>query len=432
MAVSSATGLEFTSGQAFYDNIIRDYFLDAVADTVIYPNELLRMLERSSMWVSHEGKNVVYPIHTSGNVGVNAIASTGNLPDPGSQGYSKYTYPMRYLYGRILVDGLSHSASRSDVASWLRDRASEIKGVALDMSRLRNRCFHNDGSGRLAEIDSGGGTTTLLLKANSGIESPTTVDETAFPPTTFITAGRRYMMLASGGTSAEVVTVTSVDDDDQITVPVNATANGDWIVEVSSTASTSTADSGYKNEPQGLAGIFSDANPSDGVATGFQGVDSSLAANSWHRATIQANGGTARALTEALLQKAWSTAIKTAESNIDCLMSSFGMVNTYIDLLVGDKRFVNTTKLEGGSTAITFNGTPWVADRDCYSNRVYFIDKSNLMVHVMADPTWIDDDGAIFHRLEDKHKFQAALYCWEQLGVGVRDKCVLLTDVTEL
>lgn len=76
-------GVEFQSGDAFYDAVLNDLFLPAIADTVITPNTLLERLPRDRERV--EGKQVVFPIHKGRNIGVNSIAPGGDLPDPGQQ-----------------------------------------------------------------------------------------------------------------------------------------------------------------------------------------------------------------------------------------------------------------------------------------------------------------------------------------------------------
>jgi len=428
--IDSATGVLYANGD-FYDHILNDMFLPAVADTVINPNETLRLLPRDKTRV--QGKMVVYPVHTGRNRGGNAIGPDGNLPDPEAQQYDGYRFPIKHLYHRIKFDGITMDASKSDVASWLRVVESEVKGAATDMARRRNRIFNNDGSGRLAQVVSGGGTTTLVLQINQGIEDPDTVPTSLFAPTRFLSAGQRLMFTTSAGATPVVTTVVSVNSAIEIEVALGTgIANGDWVVEVSRTGTTALVDGAYQNEPMGLEGIFSDANPADGTATGFQGVDATAAANAWHRANVLDGGGVSRALTEALMQRAFSDTIRIGEGMIDCLHGSFGIVNTYIDLLIGDKRFVNTTKLAGGASAVTFNDIPFIAERDAYSNRIKFLDKGNLRVYVMADPQWMSYDGSTFNRMSDKDGYQATLFCREQLGVDVRDKCTHLTDLTEI
>lgn len=439
VGIATSTGVQASSGEDFYDNVLNNMYLPAVADTVINPNELLRLLPRDKTRV--QGKNIVYPVHIGRNLGGNAIAENGNLPDPFDQQYSQYAFPVKHLYQRILFSGISMDASRSDVASWLRVVESEVTGAARDMARRRNRIFNNDGSGRLAQVSATPTTVSVTLKINDGIEQASGVTTASFPPTTFIAAGMRLAVLTNSGGSAVAVTVSSVTNNTVIVVSDHSgMVADDWIVEISRTGTVATADSGYQNEPMGIAGIFSDADPIDGTTGGFQGVDSDAAANDWHRATIVNNSGTLRSLTERLMQQAFSDAIRIGEANVDCIFGSFGMINTYIDLLLGGggtgsgaRRFVSdANEGTGGLGTVNFNGIPMIADRDCYASRFYFIDKSNLRVYVMADPQWMNFDGSVYHRLADKDAYQATLYCRETLGVDVRDKCVLLTDITEI
>lgn len=429
--IDSATGVQFSSSEDFYDHILNDMFLPSVADTVINPNTISRYVERDKTRV--QGKNVVFPIHTGRNLGGNAVGPGGYLPDPGAQKYDGYSFPTRHLYQRILFDGITMDASSSDIASWLRVVESEVKGAAKDMARRRNRIFNGDGSGRLCQLAAAvsSSTTVSAVDLDGMAVDSDTIASTDFAPTKHLNVGQRVAFVTSGGTVEDDGVIATIASATSFTVASAVTASDNsYVVEISREGSTATADSGFQNEPMGLAGIFSDGNPSDGV-TGFQGVDATAAGNEWHQANVLDNSGVARDLTEPLLQSALSTAIEVGEANVGALYSGFGMADTYSNLLLSDKRFVNTTELKGGSTAISFSNIPWIVDRDCYTNRVLFMDFDNIRLYVLSDPKWMSYDGNRFSRLADKDGYQATLLCRETLGADVRDKCTILTDLNQ-
>jgi hypothetical protein len=437
MAIAGSSGAQYLAGSSFYDEILRDDYQPVIAEAVINPNEILHLLGQNRNYTDVQGKNVVFPIHTDRNPAVGASAPGGKLPANAqrqSQKYDQYAFPTRFNSGRMLFEGILRHASKSDVASWLRIFDSEATGLAMDMARLRQRQLHFDGSGHLAKLSLDPATgTTITVELIDGIESKATCTTAAtkhIKPDMLI----GFVTQAAGGTLRDVGYVASITSDTvfEVTAAVDAAILvNDVVVTMNEDTfpGATLNDSGFEREPMGLAGMFSDANPEDGV-TGFQGVASS--GNDWNQANILDNSGVARPLTELLMQEAWDNAMEIGEANIDVMLGSFPIVRTYSDILVADKRYPSTTSLPGGYTAITFNDKPFIADRDAWNNRMYFMDLSNIENYVMADPQWIDEDGSILHRLPDNYKFQAAMFCQETFGCRVRHKNTLLTDLIEV
>lgn len=439
MAVSDVSAALFGFGGAsnkFYSKILTDHYADAVVDAIINPNTLLGILPRDKTRV--QGKNVVFPAHTGRNWGGNAIADGGALPDPQTQDYEQFSFAVKGVYHRVIFSKVMQHASESDVASWLRQVDTEMKGASSDMRRRLQRIFHNDGSGRLAQVASQSGTA-ITLKIHDGIEGSTAKSTTAFEPGKFIKEGinstaaraQRLTFCDSNGTQGTADTTYGTayaDSTNILTVAANpGIVADDWVVETSVSSPTVATDTGYKNEPMGLAGIYSDADPATG---NFQGIASS--SNEFNRAIVLDNSAVLRPLTEELMQKAYAKGIEEAEANFDYLLSSFGIVRTYMALRMGDIRFVNSTDIKGGVSSVTFNGLPFVADRDMWSNEIKFIDSSNLRIYELAEPQWEQEDGNILVRVANKHAFEAMLYTWNTLGCDWRKKCLLLNDLTEL
>lgn len=446
----SGLGVEFNSSDEFFNFILNDLFLPALADTVITPNTLLERLPRDHERV--EGKNVVFPIHTDRNLGVNSIAPGGQLPDPGKQGYNQYSFAVAHTYGRIKFDGVSADASRTQMASWLKAVESEVRGLGLDLSRYKQRAYNNDGSGILARSagNEAGATTTIDLIANPHVEHSGLTAMPDFNPTKFLRVGMVIGLVAATaagttlvGALRAVATIDAITDSDTIGVTLVADMNADatqiYIVLASSldlaTGATATAsaaaDTAYLNDPMGIAGILSDANPLTGD---FQGIDATDAANNWHRATIlQAPTvpGTPEPLTLPIMDKAFTDAMEIGDAAPTVVFGSFGMARAYAALLLGQRRYVGTTNYDGGYGALEYNGVPLIADRDSYGNRLAFMHEPDLRVYVMTEPNWMSKDGSIYHRIPNRDAYQATLYCRETLGSDVRDKHVLQTEMLE-
>ena len=447
MAITDADlGVEFTSSDEFYTYILNDLFLPAVADTVINPNFLLSRIGRDSTRV--EGKDIVFPVHTGRNTGINAISPGGNLPDPGSQAYDRYNFSVRHIYGRVLFDGVSVDASKSQMASWLKVIESEIQGLATDMARQRQRMYHGDGSGILCQTSENPGTTTTInVEPFLGVEG--NADD--YNLTRHIKAGDFVSFVnPQDGTirADDSYKVASVTDTNTFETSANidsSVADNDGIVMASAFAAAGidALSTSFLNEPMGLAGIFSDggqyhdkATPTtvdiDHTALTFQGLNPATAGNDWHQANLLSNSGTQRSLTLSLMDQAYQKSMEVGDVVPTLILGSYGMFRTYADLLLTDRRFVDTKTFDGGYEALEYNGCPVAPDRDCYTNRFYFIYEPDLKIYVMSDPSWMDMDGSIYHRLPDKDAYQATMYCRETMGTDVRDRQTALLDLNEL
>lgn len=433
---TSSGGVTYGTGD-FYNYVLNNLFLPSMADTVIFPNALLKRLPRDSTRV--EGKNVVYPIHTASANGVVALGADGFLPEADSESYDQYSFGVRHIYVRMKFDGITYDASRTQLASWLKIVESEAKAKALNMARQRQRMYHNDGSGVLCEVVShaAGPPHVLTVRVNQGIESPGTCTSV---PTQHIAVGQNlcvYDIAATAvrfcGTVASKTNTTITFSQTGDLVDGTAPATPDVVCTIPSLPSAlsdiGVEEMGYQNEPMGLAGLLSDTNPDHD--TNFQGIDADAAGNDWHQANILANGAVLRPLTLKLMDLGWTTNIEVGDAVPTVIWSSFGLVREYADLLIADRRFQGTTTFDGGYDAVPYNGVPVLADRDMWKNRLAMVDETDLRCYVMTEPSWMDMDGSIYARITDKDAYQATMYCRETLGCELRDHHTLITDIQE-
>lgn len=448
MPITDNNGVVFgdTAASSYYTNILQDYFLPAMADAVIYPNTLLKRLPRTTRNV--EGKLIRFPAHYDDANGAVAIGAGGLLPDPDTEKFASYAFGIRHIYVRMKFDGVTADAARSNKASWLQVIIYEAKAKVKVMNRQRQRMYHNDGSGRLAEVAAGSAglgaqyatATTYTARINQGIESPSTCTTN---PCSFLKVGMLVAFVtttgaAGNGTLQAIGVIGTIPSTSTFTLSAvtqvggAVAAAGDVIVTASQRVATALLrDTGHQNEPMGMAGIFSDADPNDGTAVGFQGISSNSATNAWLRANVIGNSGTARPVTSALLDYAYTTTIEIGDTTPSAIWGSFGMVRACAASLLNDRRFIGTKRFDGGYEAITYNDTPILADRDCYKNRLYMADESDFEMNVLADPQWMDKDGSIYSRLPEVDAYQAAMYMRENLSSQMRKKQTLLVDLIE-
>ena len=316
---------------------------------------------------------------------------------------------MRYQYGRIQITGPTIKAARSNEGAFLRAVDSEMRGLERDMKSSMNRQAFGDGTAAIAVCASASSATAITVDSTAKLRVGMPVD---------------ILVTATGATTAGVVgdTVASITSSTAFTLTTGVATYG----SIGNTYSVYVAGSRTK-EMMGLSGIVS-------ATSTLQGLD--VATYPWWKATVLANSGTNRAISDTLLQ----TAIDTLESNSSgmctAMYTSFGVRRAYQALLTATKQLVNTQKLQGGYEAINYLGgshgvIPMIADKDAPANKIFIVDEDELAIYRLADFDWMQEDGSVLSRVSGVDAYEAVLYVYQELGTSMRNAHVLLSDITE-
>ena len=69
-----------------------------------------------------------------------------------------------------------------------------------------------------------------------------------------------------------------------------------------------------------------------------------------------------------------------------------------------------TVEIEGGFTALSFNGIPVVADRFCPYGTMYLLNTDDFKIHQLCDWQWMEgEDGKILRQIPGKPVYTATL-----------------------
>jgi len=392
-----------------FDEALKIDYLPVVREQLNNANVLSSKVRRNERDVS--GKRWQQTAHYGRNSGVGSGTETG-LPTAGQQAYKNPYGNVKYTRGRIQITGPVIEASKNDKGSMIRALESEIKGVTRDMEREVNYQFMNDGTAVRAIINGAHGETTTVVLDNPG--------------TRYMYDGMKIDILDPAGTactSSTDLTVTSVDSSTQVTTSANLNADVDDNDIVTRAGATDGAGASY--EMMGIKGIVDDATY---VATLHNLARASYAW--WKSSTYDNddNGGTLRDMSLSLIQDGM-TSVEVNGGKTNLIISDHEMRDAYVALVIADKRFVNTLELDGGWKALDYNGIPWVADKDCMPNTVFFIDTDHLEVMQMSDWNWMDRDGAVLSRVADSDAYEAVLYWYADLTSDKPQAHSFLRDV---
>ena len=375
----------------------------------------LRRITRSGSGVTNEtgGKYVTFPIHTRRNSGIGSRYESEALPTPGQQGHAAARIGLKYAYGGVQLTGQAISLSDTDAKAFAKALDTEIEGLKNDLKKDMNRQVYGTGNGAIAVV-TGANTGAVVPVADAryfqigmvvDTQTGTTVDNTG-------------LVVASVDLTPGANTVTFT------TTPSTATAAADIIVRKGSGVGT-----GGNREITGFAAIIDDS----GV---LYNIDPSTEPE-W-KATVNSNGGTPRALSEAMMIKMVDD-IRIKGGSTSLILQSLGVRRAYFNLLSQLRQTVNTQEFTGGFTGLAFTTDrgeiPVVADPDAPIGKQWFINEDNITMYRDEDWHFLDRDGSMWKQVRDSNGDYDAYYArmveYHELGTDRRNSHGVIEDLME-
>jgi len=333
------------------------------------------------------GQQVIRPIKVRRNPGVGATSDGGTLPQIGRQTTVQAQIPAAYNYARFGITGPMIQQSKSDVSSFVRGAAFELEESYNDLRSEMNRQMTWDGSGDLALSNAAHvATTSVVIKGR----------ESAEPALKFIDVGSYLDIYTTGGTLVQAgLTVTAITSG----TAISSTATLTFDQNVTCSAGDVFIRAGSAG--QELSGILTQLD--GGTTTVFNIVRANYVqtlGNVIYATSDGTSSGTSLPLSLTYLQQAEDEAERRGGRNVNCIYSDYGSRRMYQKLLTADKRYINTTKGDGGFSDINknyleFNGKPWVADKDC-PQRVFFLPDKYIEKYVLTEMEFADESGSMY------------------------------------
>jgi hypothetical protein len=411
------------------DALLKVRYIGPVREQLNNKTVLANRIDRDESTQTVDGKSFTVPVHYKrNNQAGSGRPDNGTLPGVDSQASVTAIVPNKYIYATIEVTGPTMAASRTNLGSFVRAIDDEVRGATRDMKKAFNRQLHSDGVDWLASWTSADDTSGEVVDDGQG----NAFVHLGFGATTC------DLLNISGGTVTKVgdsIVVTLGDEDTSTpgwnvtwTGTVSGSADGDVLVPEDTTASGASA-AGYSM--MGIDGIISDSNPPL-LSTGLHGL--AVATYPWWKAQVFGNSGTKRPLTLALMQNPLSQiAVRSDydESDVKFLLGNVFIRDKYEQLLIADKRHVNTLNLDGGFSGLDYSGKPFVVDTQCKRNTIYYVTPETMKIFRNQDFSWMDLDGKIWHRRENKDSYFATLFHYGDLACLSRNGNGRLSDLSE-
>jgi hypothetical protein len=393
------------------ENILKEVYEDRLRDQLQSETITLLRIERTSEGISEDvgGKFVVFPIRTRRNHGIGARAELSPLPTPRTQTYRRAELLLKYLYGSILLTGQTMKLAETKPQSFTSTLNAEINGLKEGLKKDTNRQVYGSSKGVLAVAT--GGTTTTMTTANAQyLEEGMWVD---------IHNG------ADDSLQDAEVEITSIVE----------TTPGTWTVTFDRTVtSVGSGDflvrTGNLNlEKTGFDDIIVGPN---GDGTGpLYGITDSV----WTSNVENVNGALSEGVMISMVNR-----IRRRGGMPSVGFCSLGVQTAYFELLVGQRRYTNTTEFAGGFKGLAFTvdgrDIPIVADFDCQSGRLYFVDESEIKLYQADDWSWLDKGGSMWERHQDSNgrydAWLADLHKYCEIGTHRRNAHGALLNISEV
>jgi hypothetical protein len=396
---------------ATVDTLLKEVYQGRLQTQLQNESVGMRRIEQSSDGVESQvgGKYVTFPLKISRNQGIGYRNELEQLQSAGQAGYTNVRIGLKYGYGRIRLSGQIMELATSNSQAFSNAMDLEVSGLKEDVAKDQNRIFYGDGVGTMATVTSATGPlATFVVGSVQYLEVGQVIDiATSTSNSTLITNGTARTISAIN-TSTKTVTVSGAAN---LTVAV-----GNIVVRTGN----------WGREPNGLASLVS--------ATGtLHNVDPTVVPQ-W-KATVDSNGGTPRALAEALMV-ANVDAARVNGGKTSLILTTLGVRRSYFNLLSTQRRFTGNQEFAGGFKGLAFSAgaggdIPLIEDVDAPAGTMYGLDESSIKVYRDQDWHFLNRDGSMWKWVHDFDAYEAVLAKYWELATNRRNANWVIKDITE-
>ncbi len=379
------------------DNALKSFYLDAITDSLnMKINPLLAKIQRTSANVV--GKDVRKAVRLGVSGGIGAGTETGALPTPGASEFAQFVTPLKNLYGTIEISDKAIRASANSEGAFVNLLNDEMQSLVKSASFNFGRMLFGDGTGRIAKVTEVG-TNAVALEHSKGLVEGMYISFCTSTGVPIATAQNRK--------------ITQIDRTEHViefdgAALGNTVQVGCWVYIQDSN----------NNELTGLGAIFSN-DSLYGVERGYSVM----------RPYVAYGVGE---ISENVIQKAIDAIEENSGGKVNFIVCSWGVRRALAEYFKQFKTMLPSMELEGGFTAMSFNGIPIVADRFCPNGTMYLLNTDDFKIHQLCDWQWLEsEDGKILKQVPGKPVYTATLVKYAELLCERPNGQGMLSGITE-
>jgi len=369
-----------------------DYITDQIAEAV---NKSTVFLSKLKSVTSTHGRRFVFPVQLGVSQGFGARSENETLPDSGFGEYEQALGNVKYLYGSMYITGQSIDATAGSKAAFkdvLKQALFDVReGAKLDLQRQ----VFGDGTGKIGLINGAASSATQTVDSPYGLTYAGTLTGSEN-----LRLFRRNMELYfDSGTDAQEKVIAINPSAGTIELENSVNLDDNAVIYRGDSTSLYSKD----KEITGISGIV--------AATGTYLNIVRAGKPEWQGNLVDAAG----AITEEKMRIAMDQGLINGNAECDLILTDLVTRRRYEKLLQAQKRFVKPMDLEGGFSALEFDGKPLVADKDAPAERMWFLHTPDINWMVMKEWGFMDRDGAVLSRVANKDAYEANLVSYREM-----------------
>ena len=367
------------------NSALKTYYLGVLANQLnVGINPFLAKIEQTTadVWGKEIKKLVPYGL----NGGVGSGSETSNLPTVGGNNYTEFTLALKNLYGQIEITDKAIRASQNSVGAFVNLLNAEMEGL-LEASKFNfGRMLYGNGSGLLTKTTAQatgsvlpvGSVKCLMEGMRIDIYSPNDIKNNDL----------------SGGRIVSIDRVNKTILIDRYTSSTMAT--GSKIYVQGSRDNEITGLEALFNSDE-IYGLYKDEYP---FLTPFVSYED-------------------KGVTASAIQNAIDAIEETAGSTIDFIVCSYDVRKGYVENMASTRTNVDYMTIDGGYKALSYAGTPIVADRFVEDGVMYLLNSADFKLHQLCDWRWLEGEGgSVLHQVAGKPSYTATLVKYADLLCG--------------
>ncbi len=383
------------------DKALKTFYLDAVIETLnMQANPFLAQIENTTMDVV--GKEVKKAVKVGMSNGIAANTETADLPKAGATKFAVFTSTLKNLYGTIEITDKALRASKNSDGAFVNLLNNEMDSLIKSASLTMGRMLFGDGSAKIGNVvESLGSNTYRLTDVQSAV------------------LGMEIDIHNLDGTRVESLSARRITNVNSVekTITLDGNSINSGAVGVNYTVYVA----GSRNyELTGLKSIFTSSN--------LYGLSKS--SNPWLAPYVKNEVGD---LTENILQTALDELEMRTGDKTNFIVCSLGVRRAIAEKFKKYQHSVDTMSLNGGFTALSYNGIPIVADRFCPAGTMYLLNTKDFKIHQLCDWEWLEDEGGhVLKQVPGKAIWRATLVKYADLMCDRPQGQGMLSGITEI
>ena len=122
----------------------------------------------------------------------------------------------------------------------------------------------------------------------------------------------------------------------------------------------------------------------------------------------------------------------TSRKNVEMVLCTLcnGHIALGIGVLFLESIITTFMTLDGGWSALEYNGIPLTVDDDAIDGEMYFLTTKDIQKYRMSDYDWMDKDGSILARISGYDAYEAILFLYQELGCSRRNSHGVICDLS--